>query len=371
MWMPWRAGSMVSAGNIFVGLLVTSILAIAGMYVACSDGEQSGTPIRSVELAFLSSLEGNEEIYVIRDDGSGLRNITNNPADDGTNVPNEGANFDWAPDGKRMAFTSEADIYVIGSDGSNRTRVTADGDDSQPRWSPDGSRIAFVSERRGTSKIYVMNADGSGQSRLTDASESFHESFPAWSRDGTRIAFEGTGEDQGIYVIHADGSGQTKVTDRDDRYYAPVWSPDGSKIAATCQCLASNKSLYNQIFVVSAAGSAAVVIPADAKEDSHYDSPAWSPDGGRIAYNALLEGKVDVYIARADGSDAHRLTDDGASGTPAWSPDGSRLAILRVEDVNGEKTGALYLISAANGSTQTMLTSQITDPPILWGPETR
>lgn len=216
-----------------------------------------------------------------------------------------------------------------------------------------------------------MNADGSGQARLTDAPESFHENFPAWSPDGARIAFEGTGEDRGIYVIHADGSDQTKITDGDDRYYGPIWSPDGSKIAVTCQCKASDKSLYNHVFVISADGSAAFLIPADAKKDSHYDSPSWSPDGRRIAYNALIGGKVDVYVANVDGSDAHRLTDDGASGAPVWSPDGSRLAILRVEEVNGEKTGTLYVISAANGSTETMLTSLITDSPALWAPGTQ
>ena len=79
--------------------------------------------------------------------------------------------------------------------------------DRQPAWSPDGGRIAFASDRDENDEIYVMNADGAGQTRLTNTSSD--EGLPAWSPYGTRIAFNSSTDDiPDIYVINADGPGQ-------------------------------------------------------------------------------------------------------------------------------------------------------------------
>jgi len=91
--------------------------------------------------------------------------------------------------------------------------------------SPDGTRIAFQSNRDGNYEIYVMDADGSNQTNLTN--NPADDMFPVWSPDGTKIAFmsnrDGNWE---IYVMNADGSNQTNLTNNigDDMY--PMWSPD-------------------------------------------------------------------------------------------------------------------------------------------------
>jgi TolB protein len=73
------------------------------------------------------------------------------------------------------------DIYVMQADGSNQTRLTDDpADDRDPVWSPDGQWIAFISLRDGVSELYVMRADGSAQTRLTDDAET-ETGRPAWS----------------------------------------------------------------------------------------------------------------------------------------------------------------------------------------------
>jgi len=93
--------------------------------------------------------------------------------------------------------------------------------DGEPAWSPDGTKIAFVSQRDGNDQIYVMNADGSGQTRLTHDTAS--DLTPAWSSDATQIMFTHSVVNQSpnIYVMSAiDGSGLTLVQANSS---SPAW----------------------------------------------------------------------------------------------------------------------------------------------------
>ena len=134
----------------------------------------------------------------------------------------------WSPDGERIAFTSGRDgdleIYVMKDDGKGVVQLTNnDNYDSDPAWSPDGSRIAFTSTRDGDHGIYVMNADGSDVVQLTDNNNIPYYNGASWSPDGRHIAFYSGrgGGDMSIYVMNADGSDVERLTDG----YCPAWSP--------------------------------------------------------------------------------------------------------------------------------------------------
>ncbi len=264
-------------------------------------------------------------------------------------------------DGSRIAFVSNRDgnfeIYVMNADGSGQTRLTnSPNADQAPRWSPDGTKVAFESSRDGNLEIYAMKADGSGQTRLTN--EAAIDANPNWSPDGQRIAFYSSrGGNTDIYVMNRDGTGQTRLTSNVAIDADPSWSPDGQQIA-----FQSNRDGNLEIYTMRADGSGLMRLTTNSAVDGF---PTWSRDGTRIAFTSERDGDQNVYVMNADGTGQTRLTDNAApDAAPRWSPDGTQIAFTSFRD-----GGYDVYVMRADGSGQTRLTTDgAFDADPDWGP---
>jgi TolB protein len=110
---------------------------------------------------------------------------------------------------------------VVNADGSNLTRLDAFGVASSPSWSRDGSKVVFVSNRSGQSAFYTANIDGTGITQVPSTGPA--DSDPSWSPDGTRIVFARTLDGNAVYVMDADGSNQTRLTIGSGWDPGPAW----------------------------------------------------------------------------------------------------------------------------------------------------
>ena len=228
-------------------------------------------------------------------------------------------------------------IFVMNTDGQGAPVTKGAANDLDPAWSPDGTRIAFARlDGPDNYNIYVMNADGSGVTRLT--AEPRSDRYPAWSPDGSKIAFRGyppSGSGTQIFTMNPDGSGQAAVPNSAGGDQ-PSWAPDGKRIAYT---------LTYQ------------------KTDPATGAPLTNPDGTPVTDD-------DIAVINTDGSGLVNLTNNPSTSDryPSWSPTNADLILFRRLDPSG---AGRELFSITVGShTVTNLSSNLrVGRAAAWSPD--
>jgi TolB protein len=244
-------------------------------------------------LAFLTDRNGSGyEVYLINADGSDQRPLRS--ADAGG--PALGGNVEWSPDGTKIKFINFGRVYVLGVVASalnegGAVAAPADAFDSDASWSPDGTKLLVVSSCAcgGAPDLYVVNADGSGRTRLTDTPG--FEAVPRWSPAGGLIAYEADRGDRGVYVANADGANEHLVSGAVGSLGAVAWSPDGGRLAF--------RSIDGGVYVVKADGTGLTLVSS---EPSGGGEIFWSPDGARVGFNDSTNGFYDTFVVNSDGS---------------------------------------------------------------------
>ena len=289
-------------------------------------------------IAFTSNAFQLLAILVVNPDGTGLTNLT--PGGELESNPN------WSPDGRKILFSRDADLWVMDADGSGRVHL-ADGQGIYDHhWSPDGRMIAYVDPRQEgedlIDDLWVAQADGTGKVKVAEGAFTF-----SWSPDG-RIVYASDADlgDVHLRIVNADGSGDSRLTSR--AAFQPAWSPDGTRIAFVTLDA-------KEIFLVSPDGTGEVNLTQGLGQD---DGPTWSPDGSRLAFSTgplIPSLESEVAVMNRDGSGRTILTDrPGFDFQPVWSPDGAKIVFTRSE-IGGDSE--IYVMDA-DGSNQTNVSNR-------------
>lgn len=238
----------------------------------------------------------------------------------------------WSPDGRWIAFQSSerSDVYVVRPDGTDLRNLTDDDcDDDLGGWSPDGTSIVY-SRRCGTSSEWFTSArvvryDVNAMS-ITQLTKDLPSDVPRWSTDGKHIAFRvfgRPGRGFEVWLMKADGSEQRPLFESGGHQYPLGWSPDGREVLFSID-RRGNRDLYRMDLDDTR--------PMRLTRADGFDGDAtWSPDGRYIAFLSTRYGTYDLFVMNADGTGLRMLYRDVFD--PSWSPDSRRIVMSRVDRI--------------------------------------
>jgi hypothetical protein len=287
-----------------------------------------------------------------------------------------GKNGDIAVASLRDPSAGNQDLFAISPLGGHRMHLTdSPEDDSFPAYSGDGERIVFSRSPVGepnSGQIWIMNADGTGERQLTPGPPATYDHDPVLSPNGKRIVFtritvSGESAAEQLWIMQADGSDQRQLTfpaQFGEHAHGASFSPEGKSVAFSHFDPATG---YHDVSLIDVSGTGERSLTTASPTHDAYQ-PDFAPDGKRIVFDFYDQSQDDLWVVNVDGSGLAQLT-SGANDldlSPAFSPDGSRVAFER--DAPGFTVANIFLGSSTgldqgvNGLTSNVAPGQAIEP---------
>jgi TolB protein len=318
---PLRRGrSAVLRSSCVIAVIVASAI-LGRSALASSRVDGAARHGHNGRIVFQANVGRFLQVFTIKPDGSGLRQITHT-----THVPAGGVgaeNPTWSPDGATIAFDAPAgrgvNIFTTSpGEAPAPLPLSVGAFNGDPAYSPNGKQISFDQDI-GPSQpkvhgIFIANADGSHARRLTTAIRSTHsyDTESQWSPDGKRIAFTRVKNSRqaAVFIVNVNGTDLRRLTPWKLDAASPDWSPDGRTILFATYWDPQPGKLAT-IDSIRPDGSHRTVLTSTRGSQQSF-RPSWAPDGTKVVFTRFTPtgktGRLDLYIMNPNGTGPKRLT---------------------------------------------------------------
>ena len=302
---------------------------VAGVIAGAGSAGTSGLVGGKIVYAGVDPQDGQSDVYVVKADGSGKTNLTDDDASRKDVSP------ELSRDGSSIVFVRHiaqggTRLMVVKANGGGLMDVTPTkfevGTITEPSWSPNGTQIVFASNADGNYELFTLDLRSSTTSRLTRTLAPVQNLDPAWSPTGKAIVFSRSGLAStsgaaSLYQLQVGSTAPARLTKTTgiDGDVDPVYSPDGRQIA-----FSSDRNGNDEVYILDLGSFMVAKMTATKDRDVQ---PTFAPDGSALAYVSDRSGATEIWaqslstVAPGPASPVQVTSDGAAKSHPSWGPD--------------------------------------------------